>query len=207
MPEPVVAVNGLLSEVRTVGADGNTLRIKLIDEKTSLTAIGFRKGIWKKYYDCGMPVSIAGNLGINAYMDREYTQILIRDIQKERSPEVAALQHIFALRHVTEDFYAYCEQQKKVPAQLCTDVYRFLMALARKQGTAEEGRFLLEDVPGISGETETERIYRLMLSMAVFEELGLIRVETSGPYLYYQFVRGKNAKLADSTLFVQYFVK
>lgn len=205
MPEPLVAVRGSLGEVRTVGADGNTLRLKVMDSRKSLTAVGFRRGTMKNYYDGGMNVSIAGNLGINVYMDRQYPQIILKDICIEQSEELEILNRIFSLRHVTEDYRNYCDSHEKIHRKVCEDIYRFLSIQSRRQGNDGEGFLLMEDIP-LDGElSETEHIYRLMQALCVFEELGLVKAESSGPYLHYELLKGKKAKLSDSVWFNMYF--
>ena len=46
----------------------------------------------------------------------------------------------------------------------------------------------------------------LMQALYVFEELGLMRVDTAGPYLHYEMIPGKTAKLMDSMWYRTYFV-
>lgn len=205
MPEPVMAVKGYLSEVRAVGADGNTLRLKITDDRQSVTAIGFRRAVHKNYYSCGMPVSIAGNLGINVYMDRQYPQIIMKDIRRELPEEIETLTVIYGLRHVTEDYRQYCDGKEKMTKSLCNEVYRLLKGQARRTGTPDEGYILMEDIGLASGKTALERIFMLMQALCVFEELGLMKVESSGPYLHYVMIQGKTAKLADSLWYQQYF--
>ncbi|MGN0204560.1 MAG: single-stranded-DNA-specific exonuclease RecJ [Coprococcus sp.] len=204
MPEPLVAVKGYLGEVRAVGADGNTMRMKLMDGHGSLTAVGFRRGIMKNFFHSGMNVLIAGNLGINVYMDRQYPQIILKDVRIEQPQEKEELTNFFSLRHVTQDYRNYCNGCEKIPKAVCQDVYRFLNAHSRRQGMDGEGYFLMEDVSFGSG-TEKNCIYMLMQALCVFEELGLVKAESSGPYLHYTLIKGRKAKLTDSAWFNRYF--
>ena len=44
-----------------------------------------------------------------------------------------------------------------------------------------------------------------MLSCEVFEELGLLEIEVSGPYMHYRLVPGRQAALTDSRRFREAF--
>lgn len=55
----------------------------------------------------------------------------------------------------------------------------------------------MDDIPFDSIHSAEEHIFMLMQALYVFEELGLMRVETSGPYLHYEMFPGKTAKLVD----------
>lgn len=205
MPEPVVAVRGMLGEVRAVGADGSTLRMKLMDERASLTAIGFRRGILKNYYDYGMSVLSAGNLGINLYMDRQYPQLVMKDVRIELPEELEKLLRIYGLRHVTGDYRTYCADRKWLTKTVCNQAWLLLKAQAKKQGTPYEGRMLLEHVPLSEGWTKVQNLFAFLQALYVFEELGLLTVETSGPYLYFKIIQGKTAKLSESEWYRTYF--
>ena len=76
----------------------------------------------------------------------------------------------------------------------------------KKQGNETEGSFLMEDIPCDSIHSAEEHIFMLMQALYVFEELGLMRVETAGPYLHYEMIPGKTAKLMDSMWYRTYFV-
>ena len=205
MPEPLVEVRGYLGEARAVGADGNTMRMKIMDGQGTLTAVGFRRGIMKNFYHSGMNVSIAGNLGINVYMDRQYPQIILKDVRIEQSKEMEALNCIFSLRHITQDYMNYCNGCEKISRTACQEVYRFLSAHSRRQGMDGEGYLLMEDISFDDDRTEEDHVYMLMQALCVFEELGLVKAESSGPYLHYILVKGIKAKLTDSMWFNRYF--
>ena len=65
---------------------------------------------------------------------------------------------------------------------------------------------MMEDIPFDSIHSAEEHIFMLMQALYVFEELGLMRVETAGPYLHYEMISGKTAKLMDSMWYRTYFV-
>ncbi len=205
MPEPIVQIEGLLSEVRAVGADGDTMRMRLADEKASITAIGFRKGILKQYYVGGMKVQMVGNLNINTYMGRCYPQLLLKDIHSEQSEALEKLSRMFALRKLTKDFENYCGQQKKIPRNVCETVYRFLIMHAKRCGNDGEGYLLMSDMPLGDEEKTVGNIFRLMQVLCVFEELELVKAESAGLYLHYELIKGKQVKLSDSVRYGQYF--
>ena len=54
--------------------------MKIMDHRRSL-GTGFRRSIMAEYYSAGMDVSIAGNLDINYYMDRQYPQMILERCQ------------------------------------------------------------------------------------------------------------------------------
>lgn len=116
------------------------------------------------------------------------------------------LQHIFALRHVTDDYKLYCDARDKLDKSVCSQVFRFLQMQMKKQGNETEGSFMMEDIPFDSIHSAEEHIFMLMQALYVFEELGLMRVETAGPYLHYEMTREKTAKLMDSMWYRTYFV-
>lgn len=206
MPEPLAEISGQLSEVRKIGADGATLRMKIMDHRRSLGTVGFRRSIMADYYSAGMDVSIAGNLDINYYMDRQYPQMILKDVKVFREENLEKLMTYFSLRHVTDDYKKYCDSRKKTDRSWCNQVFRYLRMQAKKQGSDSEGGFLMEDIPFDSIHSAEEHIFMLMQALYVFEELGLMRVETSGPYLHYEMIPGKTAKLMDSLWYRTYFV-
>ena len=206
MPEPLAEISGQLSEVRKIGADGATLRMKIMDHRRSLGTVGFRRSIMADYYSAGMDVSIAGNLDINYYMDRQYPQMILKDIKVFREENLEKLMTYFSLRHVTDDYKKYCDSREKTDRSWCNQVFRYLRMQAKKQGSDSEGGFLIEDIPFDSIHSAEEHIFMLMQALYVFEELGLMRVETSGPYLHYEMIPGKTAKLMDSLWYRTYFV-
>lgn len=206
MPEPLAEISGQLSEVRKIGADGATLRMKIMDHRRSLGTVGFRRSIMADYYSAGMDVSIAGNLDINYYMDRQYPQMILKDVKVFREENLEKLMTYFSLRHVTDDYKKYCDSREKTDRSWCNQVFRYLRMQAKKQGSDSEGGFLIEDIPFDSIHSAEEHIFMLMQALYVFEELGLMRVETSGPYLHYEMIPGKTAKLMDSLWYRTYFV-
>lgn len=206
MPEPLAEISGQLSEVRKIGADGATLRMKIMDHRRSLGTVGFRRSIMAEYYSAGMDVSIAGNLDINYYMDRQYPQMILKDVKVFREEKIEKLMTYFSLRHVTDDYKKYCDSREKTDRLWCNQVFRYLRMQAKKQGSDSEGGFLMEDIPFDSMHSAEEHIFMLMQALYVFEELGLMRVETSGPYLHYEMFPGKTAKLVDSLWYRTYFV-
>lgn len=206
MPEPLAEISGQLSEVRKIGADGATLRMKIMDHRRSLGTVGFRRSIMAEYYSAGMDVSIAGNLDINYYMDRQYPQMILKDVKVFREEKIEKLMTYFSLRHVTDDYKKYCDSKKKTDRSWCNQVFRYLRMQAKKQGSDSEGGFLMDDIPFDSIHSAEEHIFMLMQALYVFEELGLMRVETSGPYLHYEMFPGKTAKLVDSLWYRTYFV-
>lgn len=206
MPEPLAEISGQLSEVRKIGADGATLRMKIMDHRRSLGTVGFRRSIMAEYYSAGMEVSIAGNLDINYYMDRQYPQMILKDVKVFREEKIEKLMTYFSLRHVTDDYKKYCDSREKTDRSWCNQVFRYLRMQAKKQGSDSEGGFLMDDIPFDSIHSAEEHIFMLMQALYVFEELGLMRVETSGPYLHYEMFPGKTAKLVDSLWYRTYFV-
>ena len=159
-----------------------------------------------EYYSAGMDVSIAGNLDINYYMDRQYPQMILKDVKVFREEKIEKLMTYFSLRHVTDDYKKYCDSREKTDRLWCNQVFRYLRMQAKKQGSDSEGGFLMEDIPFDSMHSAEEHIFMLMQALYVFEELGLMRVETSGPYLHYEMFPGKTAKLVDSLWYRTYFV-
>ena len=206
MPEPLAEISGQLSEVRKIGADGATRRMKIMDHRRSLGTVGFRRSIMAEYYSAGMEVSIAGNLDINYYMDRQYPQMILKDVKVFREEKIEKLMTYFSLRHVTDDYKKYCDSREKTDRSWCNQVFRYLRMQAKKQGSDSEGGFLMDDIPFDSIHSAEEHIFMLMQALYVFEELGLMRVETSGPYLHYEMFPGKTAKLVDSLWYRTYFV-
>ena len=206
MPEPLAEISGQLGEVRKIGADRATLRMTVMDRRRSLNTVGFRRSIMADYYTAGMEVSIAGNLDINYYMDRQYPQMILKDVRIAQDDNLEKLQHIFALRHVTDDYRLYCDARDKLDKSVCSQVFRFLQMQMKKQGNETEGSFMMEDIPFDSIHSAEEHIFMLMQALYVFEELGLMRVETAGPYLHYEMIPGKTAKLMDSMWYRTYFV-
>ena len=47
MPEPLAEISGQLSEVRKIGADGATLRMKIMDHGEVLAQLDFAGALWR----------------------------------------------------------------------------------------------------------------------------------------------------------------
>jgi len=217
MPEPLVRIDGMLSEIREVGADRQTLRLRVSGAAAAggssgvyragaqINAIAFRKHDLNDFYSRGMAVSVVGNLSLNSYMGREYPQIIIRDMRSEIPDELRGLMYSFSLRHVDDSYAARCDAFPRLQSSDCARVYRMLRDICVRQGTPGGGHISLESFvqgnPGNAG----ERLFALLQSAYVFEELGLIALESSGPYMRYSFNEGKTAVLRDSQWFRRYF--
>lgn len=232
MTQPLVQVSGMIEEIRPVGADQQTLRVRLREDTMQrgelpygynarvpiLSGVAFRRAAFASYYSEGMDVSLVGNLELNRYMGRETPQILVCDIHRSMTDELRDLCLSFALRHVDTAFSSYSSSMPLLDPKVCSQTYRFLRsrAVRRPENTQStkprkdssrhpeemlQGRICLENF------AEEEKLYAVLQSIAVFEELGLITVECSGPYLAYTLVEGKNVLLKDSAIFMERFLQ
>ncbi len=205
MPEPMIEIEGAVGELKAIGGDGKTLRMRLMDRKCSLIGVGFRKSELSRYYSEGLIISAIGHANLNVFNGREYPQIKIEALKKKTSPMMERMVDLFSLRHVTEGFAEFCMSMPQAVKEDCNQIYRVLGAIAKKQGLLGEGYFLMEDLSGVSGKTAADRIYKLLIALAVFEELGLMDVETAGMYLHYRMIPGVKAKLSDSKWYSRCF--
>ncbi len=206
MPEPVAALEGTLCEVRAVGSDANTLRMKITDGSRKITCVGFRKGAAARYYKIDMKVIAAGTVSINEYMGYRTPELIISDVCPVQDDDLNHLYRLFALRRVTDDYRSYCDSAMKIPKRACQDIYRFLKKKAREQGSEYEGDILMDDVPLDGVDPAIIHIFTLMQVLCVFEELDLVRSDSSGPYLHYEFISGQTGKLMDSWWYRKYFL-
>lgn len=87
-PEPVFVTNKLeIADIRTVGADGRHLRLRLTRDGVMLNAIGYNMGSRMDDFGDGKhPVDIAYVMDISRYNSNEYLQLVLRDIR--HSPDV-----------------------------------------------------------------------------------------------------------------------
>ena len=205
MPEPVVTVQGYIDRIDLLGKDQNTLRVSLVSEGRAVKVIGFRSGHFRPFYTAGMRVRIAGNLGINEFNGHVEPQIMMKDLSVSLTEGQQALLQAYALRHVTNDYEAYCSRMPRSSRQICSQVYKVLMGRCKALGNAREADMMLANVPLVTDEPEEVRLFHMLQALTVFEELGLIRMETSGVCLHYELTDLKNVKLTESAWFNQYF--
>ncbi len=204
-PRPLVQVKGILTEIRRIGKDGGTLRASVRDDRAVLAGVGFRKADFVDYYVPGTPAELVGNLEINVFRDEESPQIMIEDIHGRMEEELRGLLELFRLRLTSRDFADYCLKMGKPGRDACTRAYMFLMENANRQGTPEEARISLESFADNCGADARSAIVKLLLCCEVFEELGLIELEISGPYLHYRFLPGRQVRLEESRRFREAF--
>jgi single-stranded-DNA-specific exonuclease len=205
MPQPLVEVSGILGEIRRIGKDGGTLRATLRDEKGALTGVGFRKADYADYYIPGTPAAAVGSLAINVFRDEESPQIMIEDIHGQMADELRHILDLFRLRTTSRAFAEYCLALGRPGKDSCAKSYVFLRNHAARQGNPEEGRLSMEYFAADCGASAHSALVKLLLSCEVFEELGLLEVEVSGPYMHYRLVPGRQAALTDSRRFREAF--
>lgn len=156
MPRPLVQVSGVIEEIRPIGADQQTLRVRMRGETMQqrelsygynarvpvLSGVAFRGAAFASYYSEGMDVSMIGSLELNRYMGRETPQLLISDIHGKMSDELRSLCLFFALRHVDTSFAAYSSKMPLLDPKVCSQTYRFLRskAVRRPAGTWNKER-------------------------------------------------------------------
>lgn len=87
-PEPVFVTNKLeINDIRTVGADGRHLKLRLSRDGVYLNAIGYNMGSrMDDFEDDKNPVDIAYTMEVSRYNGNEYLQLVLRDIR--HSPDV-----------------------------------------------------------------------------------------------------------------------
>ena len=205
MPHPLVEVTGTLGEVRRIGKDSGTLRVVLRDEKGQLTGVGFRKADFADYYIPGTPASAVGSLEINVFRDEESPQIMIEDLHGQMADELRHLLELFRLRGSSRAFAEYCLALGKPGKDSCAKSYVFLRNHAARQGNPQEGKLSLEYFAADCGASAHSALVRLLLSCEVFEELGLLELELSGPYMHYRLIPDRQAVLTDSRRFREAF--
>ena len=203
MPEPLIRTDGVLTQIRRMGSDGETVRLQVLGAKTVISAIAFRSGALADFFRANAHVSIAGNLQINAWNGYETPQLLIRAIQSSESDEAKTLIRLFDLRQVTDDFRQFADARPRLKRDVCNKVYRLLLAVCKNRHSEDEGALHL-------GEIESSRpaglsLFDFLQAVLVFEELGLLKTESSGAYFRFALVRGKTAKLDESGHFRRYF--
>ena len=213
MPQPLVRVHGILDEIRAVGADGKTLRMRIEGRGAApgrryparITAVAFRRSQLADYYTGGMAVMAAGSLSIDSYQGHEYPQIIAQDLHLDLDERLRDIMFYFSLRRVDPSYERYCLTKESLEPSVCASSYRMLREISGRQGSPGRGHISLEDYTGARGEKGEEALYRLLQSLCVFEELGLAGLECSGPYLSFELVPGKKALLADSAWYRRFF--
>ncbi len=203
MPEPLIRTDGVLTEIRRIGADRETVRLQVLGSRTAINAIAFRSGALADFFKANTHVRLAGNLQINAWNGYESPQLLLRALEGCESDETKALIRLFDLRQVTEDFSRYADARPRLKRNICNQVYRLLLSVCKNQHSEDTGAIHLGDIEnsrpaGIS-------LYDFLQAVLVFEELGLLKTESSGAYFRFALVRGKTAKLDESGHFRRYF--
>ena len=213
MPQPLVRVHGILDEIRAVGADGKTLRMRIEGRGAApgrryparITAVAFRRSQLADYYTGGMAVMAAGSLSIDSYQGHEYPQIIAQDLHLDLDERLRDIMFYFSLRRIDPSYERYCLTKESLEPSVCASSYRMLREISGRQGSPGRGHISLEDYTGARGEKGEEALYRLLQSLCVFEELGLAGLECSGPYLSFELVPGKKALLADSAWYRRFF--
>ena len=205
MPQPLVEVRGTIGEIRKIGKDSGTLRMTLRDEKSVLTGVGFRKADYTDYYVPGTPASVVGSLEINVFRDEESPQIMIEDVHGPMAEELRHILELFRLRRSSRAFAEYCLSLGRPGKDACAKSYVFLRNHASRHGNPEKGKLSLEYFAADCGASAHSALVKLLLSCEVFEELGLLELEVSGPYMGYRLVPGKQAALTDSKRFCEAF--
>ncbi len=198
MPEPVIETGGVLTQIRRMGADGETVRFQIAGTGGVLSAIAFRSGALAQFYHPNTRIRAAGTLQINTYGGYETPQMLIRAVEREHMTEADLIRY-FDLRLVTPDFRDHSDKQPPLKRSDCADVYRFLAKSSGGQQSGRQGSIYLGDL------TSRRELYRFLHAVCVFEELGLLEMAVSGPYFQFTLVGGKTAKLDDSSWFRRYF--
>lgn len=202
MPEPLVTTAGVLTEIRRMGADGETVKLQLLGGSAAISAIAFRSGALAQFLKANSHVSLCGTLQINAWNGYESPQLLLRGVENDGSEANRRLIRMFDLHRVTEDYSQYADSQPRLPRTVCNQVYRLLMAVCKNQHREDDGFLhlgLFEERPsGIS-------LFAFLQAVLVFEELGLVEIESSGPYFCYKLIKGRTAKLDESCHFCRYF--
>lgn len=224
MPEPVIRIDGRLTEIRAVGKDAQTLRLKIADidggengddrgsykgygyRTPQITGVAFGSAALCDYYSVGMDVSAAGSLTLNSYMGRESAEILVDDLHAAGMPPyLRKMLQLFSLRHVGSSYRNLCDAREKLPKEECGRNYLFLKRNAR--GSDQTGHLSLESFALASGKNADRRLFSLLQSLCVFEELELAEFSCSGPYLEYRLDGGRQALLKDSPWYRQYFTE
>ena len=205
MPEPLVEVRGHLGEIRRIGKDQAALRISIRDRACALQGIGFQKADYADYYLSGSPVSLAGTLQINSYMGEDSPQIMIEDMHGEMEEGFRRILQMFGLRAGSPAFKDYCRRLGRPGKDTCAKGYQFLKRYAQQHGSAQEGKLSLEYYTADCGPHAHAALVKLLMSCAVFEELGLMELEMSGPYMHYRLMEGRRARLEDSSFYCELF--
>ena len=201
MEEPKVLVEGILEDIKAIGADRNTVRMQVRGVGKTLTAIGFRKGILSGFYKKSMVVRMIGTLSKNEFMGKVAPQLILADIQC-RNQETMEVSRMLAKAGDDDSFRKYLEDKNIVlPRNCCNEGYIWL----RKQEKNGSGLFLMQELDLWSSMPKEKQAAAMALVLCVFSELGLVVFEIQGGYVKYSLVRDKTAKLADSRWFKAFF--
>lgn len=211
MPEPVIRIDGLLQEVSRIGADRETVRLNLMDNRADLKIISFRNGVLASFLKPDMMVSAAGTASINEFRQNRNPQLILKDIRvmSKDDEDMYAMMNSFSLRMVTDDFCRFLDEQnigRLLRAEgisgkdACVISFNYLKS--RISCSLSEGFINL--AIDFGGNEKHLPLVLFMVSCMVFEELGLVEIEQSGPYMRYQLIKGKKTRLADSMIYTKY---
>lgn len=81
-PQPVFASKKVtVVEIRTVGADGSHLKLRVSDGNVTLDAIAFRQGAWAQHLARGDKLDVAYTFEENEWMGEKRFQLNVKDIK------------------------------------------------------------------------------------------------------------------------------
>lgn len=204
MEEPVIVVEGDISGGQAIGKDRATFTARISDEKSGLKMIRFRSEGWADCYKRRTRGRAAGKISINSYMGTESVQMILSDIHYDMDPDARRLLQYFSLRQTTDDYQKLCDRQQKLCRKDCVDSYLLLKGSMDPRG--REGTVLaLELYAQQCGQAAFRKIYALLQSCLVFEEIGLLRFVSSFGFLRYTLTDLRNLELHSSACYRKYF--
>ncbi|NLV74384.1 MAG: single-stranded-DNA-specific exonuclease RecJ [Chloroflexi bacterium] len=85
-PEPSLATLGLtLQQIRTVGADGQHLRLQVSDGQRSLPAIAFRQGARITEFKPGQAIDLIYQPSLDSWLGQETLQLVVSDVRAHQA--------------------------------------------------------------------------------------------------------------------------
>ncbi|UHA74323.1 single-stranded-DNA-specific exonuclease RecJ [Paenibacillus sp. 481] len=107
-PSPRIVIRGaIVQDKRTMGKDGQHLKLMLAQDRATLDAVAFQRGAWSERIALSSVVDVLGELSINEWNGNRKAQLMLQDMH-------IAHQQLFDLRGAQDALKTAVEQARRM---------------------------------------------------------------------------------------------